>query len=105
MAYLIIILNGLLNQFGIDSTSSDYQQRIVFERAFFSTVNQYGHYFFLRDRGHDVSTQEANALIYQQFVQDGKFNRTAWNQLQDEPNRFKECPKHYELRCCPKYLE
>ncbi len=82
-------LNSLLNQFGIDSTSSDYQRRIVFERAFFSTVNQYGHYFFLRDRGNDVSNQEANALIYKQFVQNGKFNRAAWNQLQDEPNRLK----------------
>ncbi len=81
--------NSLLNQFGIDSISSDYQRRIVFERAFFSTIGQYGRYFYLLDRGNAVSQKEANALIYEQLTRDGKLDRAAWNQLQGDPNRLK----------------
>ena len=43
----------------------------------------------MHDRGHDVSDKEANTLIYEQFIEDGKFNRAAWNQLQDDPNGLK----------------
>ncbi len=81
-------LNRLLDQFGMDNSSA--QLRNIFERAFFSTVSQYGRYFFLRDRGNEVSSREANGLIYQQLTQDGKLNRSAWNDLQNDPNRLKD---------------
>ncbi|WGK69857.1 peptidylprolyl isomerase [Candidatus Haliotispira prima] len=83
-------LNSALNQPGSSNFDDDYQRRGLFEQAFFSTVGQYGRYFFLRDRGNDVSRREANSLIYKQFSQDGKFDRSAWNKLQNDPNRLKD---------------
>ena len=83
-------IHSLLNQPGFNGGTLDsYQYRNIFERAFFATVSQYGRYFFLRDRGNDVSRKEASTLIYEQFLNDGKLNRTAWNELQNEPNRLK----------------
>ena len=80
---------SLLQQFGVDSSSSDFERRSVFLRAFFATVRQYGRYFFLRDLGTDVSRKEANTLLYRQFVQEGRLDRAAWNRLQNDPNRLK----------------
>ena len=42
-------LQSFLNQFGAENNA--YYQGNVFERAFFSTVSQYGHYFFLARPG------------------------------------------------------
>ena len=80
---------NLLQQFGVDSSSNEYERRSVFLRAFFATVRQYGRYFFLHDLGADVSRKETNALLYRQFVQEGKLDRAAWNRLQNDPNRLK----------------